>query len=67
MSVNIPNIHPSQRDPQGSYEDDNRSIKDRLESFVGSYSRTSMMHMAENVLVGDGSVNTNIVYDIALY
>lgn len=58
MSVNIPNVHPSHRGNNATFDnDDNRSIKDRFESFVGSYSRTSMMHMAENVLVGDGSVS----------
>lgn len=33
------------------------SFKDRFESFVGSYSRASLMHMAENVVVSEGLVS----------
>ncbi|KAI8087769.1 transmembrane amino acid transporter protein-domain-containing protein [Gilbertella persicaria] len=48
-SINIPNLHPSQR----VEEELSRSFKDQFESFVGSYSRASLMHMAENVIVSD--------------
>lgn len=65
-SMNIPNLHPSQR-PTTSYGSSNAtneyledtdqqlssSLKDRLESFVGSYSRASLIHMAENVVVSE--------------
>jgi hypothetical protein len=64
--IHIPNLHPSQRpttsydgsNNQASYEDPDAelssSFKERIESFVGSYSRASLMHMAENVVVNDG-------------
>jgi hypothetical protein len=64
--LHIPNLHPSHRIDTGSssshdvYHDPDaelsRSFKGRLESFVGSYSRTSMMHMAENVVVSEGGM-----------
>jgi hypothetical protein len=64
--LHIPNLHPSHRMDTGSssshdiYHDSDaelsHSFKGRLESFVGSYSRTSMMHMAENVVVSEGGI-----------
>lgn len=63
-TYDIPNLHPSRRGSIcSSFDDtlsDNRSVKDHIESFVGSYSRTSMVHMAENVLVGDEMVPINL-------
>jgi vesicular inhibitory amino acid transporter len=69
-SLNIPNLHPDHRglsSPEGSPSQTNgylqdpdaqlsQSFKDRIETFVGSYSRTSMMHMAENVMVSEGGM-----------
>ncbi|CAO3627268.1 unnamed protein product [Mucor hiemalis] len=65
-TLHIPNLHPSQRPiymgTSGHHNDDyedpaelSSSFKGRLETFVGSYSRTSLMHMAENVVV-EGSM-----------
>ncbi|KAI8996919.1 transmembrane amino acid transporter protein-domain-containing protein [Pilobolus umbonatus] len=54
------NIYPNHRISTSQYvediDDDNAnylgtSITSRIESFVGSYSRASMMHMAENVII----------------
>lgn len=56
--LHIPNLHPSHR-ATGSRDPDaelSSSFKGRLESFVGSYSRTSLMHMAENVVVPEGGL-----------
>lgn len=68
-STNVPrirNIHPSQLTPAdhtyGAIQDDEHipiertksSISERFGSFVGSYSRTSMMFMAENLAVPNG-------------
>ncbi|KAI9361392.1 transmembrane amino acid transporter protein-domain-containing protein [Pilaira anomala] len=53
----IRNLHPSQLSPDHPYEDHipiertMSSFSERLGSFVGSYSRTSMMFMAENLTV----------------
>jgi len=68
-SLHIPNLHPDHRgsSPEGSpsqtagyFQDPDaqlsQSFKDRIETFVGSYSRTSMMHMAENVMVSEGGM-----------
>ncbi|KAI8991436.1 transmembrane amino acid transporter protein-domain-containing protein [Mycotypha africana] len=68
---NIPNLHPSRRgslvaaaedcqDYHGyNYNDEEpilaSSFKNKIETFVGSYSRTSMMHMAENVVVSSNA------------
>ncbi|KAI9476164.1 MAG: transmembrane amino acid transporter protein-domain-containing protein [Benjaminiella poitrasii] len=62
-NLNIPNLHPSHGGPsssssivsdfEGNEQELSCSFKDRIESFVGSYSRASMMHMAENVIVSD--------------
>lgn len=62
--LHIPNLHPSQRPIYGDshpieYDDPaelSSSFKGRLETFVGSYSRTSLMHMAENVVVTEGGM-----------
>lgn len=61
--LHIPNLHPSHRTTtshsQDDYEDTTelgRSFQSRIGSFVGSYSRTSLMHMAENVVVSDGNM-----------
>ncbi|KAI9363156.1 transmembrane amino acid transporter protein-domain-containing protein [Pilaira anomala] len=61
--LHIPNLHPSHRvttsHSQDDYEDTTelgRSFQSRIGSFVGSYSRTSLMHMAENVVVSDGNM-----------
>ncbi|CEP15701.1 hypothetical protein [Parasitella parasitica] len=60
----IRNLHPSQLSPEHSYgaisedhipiERTMSSFSERLGSFVGSYSRTSMMFMAENLAVPNG-------------
>ncbi|KAI8391743.1 transmembrane amino acid transporter protein-domain-containing protein [Radiomyces spectabilis] len=66
-ALRIPNLHPDQRSSLHSREHDYGTIGDsgiraggeeicssfseRLESFVGSYSRTSLMYMAENVAI----------------
>ncbi|KAI7905656.1 transmembrane amino acid transporter protein-domain-containing protein [Cokeromyces recurvatus] len=59
-NLNIPNLHPSHGGPSSinefPREDEehlSHSFKEQIESFVGSYSRTSMMHMAENVLISN--------------
>lgn len=64
----IRNIHPSQLSPDHHYgatdhfdehipiERTTSTFSERLESFVGSYSRTSMMFMAENLTVPNGSI-----------
>lgn len=59
--LHIPNLHPSHRatSSHDGYQDPaelSSSFKGRLESFVGSYSRTSLMHMAENVIVPEGGM-----------
>ncbi|KAI9259221.1 transmembrane amino acid transporter protein-domain-containing protein [Helicostylum pulchrum] len=61
--MHIPNLHPSHRattsNSQDEYEDTpelGSSFKSRIGSFVGSYSRASLMHMAENVVVSDGGM-----------
>ncbi|KAG0168228.1 hypothetical protein DFQ28_000828 [Apophysomyces sp. BC1034] len=58
----IRNIHPSQLSPHhndyGAMPQDDEaphSFSDRLGSFVGSYSRTSLMFMAENLVVPSAS------------
>ena len=75
-SLNIPNLHPDHRglsSPEGSPSQTNgylqdpdaqlsQSFKDRIETFVGSYSRTSMMHMAENVMVSEGGMVSFFFY-----
>ncbi|KAI8639218.1 transmembrane amino acid transporter protein-domain-containing protein [Parasitella parasitica] len=72
-SLHIPNLHPEHRGmlpEDGSPSQNNgylqdpdaqlsQSFKDRIETFVGSYSRTSMMHMAENVLVSEGGMTND--------
>ncbi|GAN04473.1 transporter [Mucor ambiguus] len=60
----IRNLHPSQLSPEHPYGAINEdhipiertmsSFSERLGSFVGSYSRTSMMFMAENLAVPNG-------------
>lgn len=60
----IRNLHPSQLSPDhpyGAIQDEHipiertlSSFSERLGSFVGSYSRTSMMFMAENLAVPNG-------------
>lgn len=62
----IRNLHPSQLSPDhpyGSIQDHDEhipiertmsSISGRIGDFVGSYSRTSMMFMAENLAVPNG-------------
>lgn len=60
----IRNLHPSQLSPDHPYgaiqeehipiERTMSSFSERLGSFVGSYSRTSMMFMAENLAVPNG-------------
>ncbi|PHZ15739.1 uncharacterized protein RHIMIDRAFT_224050 [Rhizopus microsporus ATCC 52813] len=64
----IRNIHPSQLSPDHHYgatdhfdehipiERTTSTFSERLGSFVGSYSRTSMMFMAENLTVPNGSI-----------
>ncbi|KAI8050722.1 transmembrane amino acid transporter protein-domain-containing protein [Thamnidium elegans] len=53
----IRNLHPSQLSPDHPYDEHipiertMSSFSERLGSFVGSYSRTSMMFMAENLAV----------------
>lgn len=73
QSSNVPrirNIHPSQLPPDQSYgaiqgdepipiERTKSSISERFGSFVGSYSRTSMMFMAENLAVPNGPLVRN--------
>ncbi|OBZ88152.1 Vacuolar amino acid transporter 1 [Choanephora cucurbitarum] len=54
-NLNIPNLHPSLRDQSLDEQELSGSFKDRFDDFVGSYSRASMMHMAENVMVSEGS------------
>ena len=60
----IRNLHPSQQQHDQAYgaipdehipiERTMSSFSERLGSFVGSYSRTSMMFMAENLAVPNG-------------
>ncbi|KAF7731383.1 hypothetical protein EC973_000191 [Apophysomyces ossiformis] len=60
-AITIPNVNRHDRpvDHYGSFPDDysiddrpvSGSLSERIGSFVGSYSRTSLMHMAENVAV----------------
>ncbi|KAG2200812.1 hypothetical protein INT47_001343 [Mucor saturninus] len=57
--LQIPNLHPSHRTSSrydGQDAELSSSFTGRLESFVGSYSRTSLMHMAENVVVPEGGM-----------
>ncbi|KAI8880967.1 hypothetical protein K501DRAFT_223902, partial [Backusella circina FSU 941] len=50
--MDLPNVHPSHRPSMG--EDElGASFSERVGSFIGSYSRTSMMHMAENVVLSE--------------
>jgi hypothetical protein len=59
-NIIIPNLHPSHRYSDHHEEEEvdvedvlSTSLHSRVESFIGSYSRTSLMHMAENVVVGN--------------
>jgi hypothetical protein len=79
----IRNLHPSQLSPDHPYgsiqgHDDHipiertmSSISERIGEFVGSYSRTSMTFMAENLAVPNGPLVSLLgeytVYDILTY
>ncbi|KAI8881930.1 hypothetical protein K501DRAFT_334402 [Backusella circina FSU 941] len=59
-NIIIPNLHPSHRYSDNHQDDEvdveevlSTSLHSRVESFIGSYSRTSLVHMAENVVVGN--------------
>jgi vesicular inhibitory amino acid transporter len=68
----IRNLHPSQLSPQNTHSygatfqdelptgEHGGSFTERLGSFVGSYSRTSLMFMAENLAVPNGPMVTEI-------
>ncbi|KAI8067685.1 transmembrane amino acid transporter protein-domain-containing protein [Gilbertella persicaria] len=71
-SSNVPrirNLHPSQLSPEHPYgsihhvdehipiERTTSTLSERIGDFVGSYSRTSMMFMAENLAVPNGPVH----------
>jgi hypothetical protein len=50
--MDLPNVHPLHR-PSASEDELGASFSERVGSFIGSYSRTSMMHMAENVVLSE--------------